>query len=64
MADYHRNYLRNTDQTNVSWAELLQHSGEIQNLLPALEQNGFSESEIDKINGGNLSQLFKDVLPA
>lgn len=59
-----RNYLRNTDQTDISWAKGLEHSGEISNLLPALEHGGFSGSEIDKIVGGNLLRMFKDVLPA
>lgn len=59
-----RNYLRNTGQESISWTKGLEHSDEMPNLLPALEQAGFSESQIDQITGGNLLRLFKDVLPA
>lgn len=59
-----RTYLRNTDQTDISWTKGLEHSGEFPNLVPALERGGFTGSEIDKIVGGNLLRLFKDVLPA
>lgn len=62
--DRDRNYLRNTDQTDITWTKGLEHSGEIGNLLPALERGGFTETEIEKILGGNLDRLFKDVLPA
>ena len=59
-----RNYLRNTGQETISWTKGLDHSGEMPNLLPALEKAGFTGSEVDKIVGGNLLRLFKDVLPA
>lgn len=58
-----RNYLRNTDQLNITWTKGLEHSGEIANLAPALEQGGFAASEIDKILGDNMTRLFRDVLP-
>ncbi len=58
------NYLRNTDQTDITWAKGLEDSGEIGNLRPALGEAGFSGSETDKILGGNLQRLFRDVLPA
>ena len=61
--DRDRNYLRNTDQTDITWTRGLEHSGEFGNLPPALEQDGFTGSEIDKILGRNLDRLFKDVLP-
>ncbi len=57
------NYLRNTEQTDITWTKGLEHSGEMANLLPALERGGFSGAEIDKICGTNLLRLFKDVLP-
>ncbi len=57
------NYLRNTDQTDITWTKGLEHSGEMPNLVPALERGGFTEVEIDKIVGGNLLRLFADVLP-
>ncbi len=59
-----RTYLRNTDQTDITWTKGLEHSGEISNLIPALVHGGFNGSEIDQIVGGNLSRLIKDVLPA
>ena len=59
-----RNYLRNTGQETISWTKGLEHSGEMPNLLPALEHAGFTGSQVDKIVGGNLLRLFKDVLPA
>lgn len=56
-------YTRNTDQEDISWTRRLENSSEIGNLAPALEQAGFSESEIDKILGENMLRLLKDVLP-
>lgn len=56
-------YLRNTNQESISWTRGLESSAEIHNLLPALEKAGFKESEIEKILGGNLLRLMKDVLP-
>jgi membrane dipeptidase len=56
-------YLKNTDQTDIRWTRGLESSAEMQNLVPALEQDGFTTAEIDKILGGNLLRLFKDVLP-
>lgn len=57
-------YLRNTDQESITWTAGLESSEELPNLLPALERGGFGASEIQKIFGGNLLRLFRDVLPA
>ncbi len=56
-------YLRNTDQLDITWTEGLKSTLELCNLLPALEDAGFGDSEVEKILGGNLLRLFKDVLP-
>ncbi|MBI4304696.1 MAG: membrane dipeptidase, partial [Chloroflexi bacterium] len=57
-------YLRNTNQLDITWTKGLESSKEIANLLPALEESGFTETEIEKILGGNLSRLFHETLPA
>ena len=56
-------YLRNTDQEDITWTHGLESSAELSNLLPALEDGGFKDTEVEKILGGNLLRLFKDVLP-
>ena len=57
-------YLRNTDQKGITWTDGLESTAELCNLLPALEDAGFGDSEIERILGGNLLRLFKDVLPS
>ena len=56
-------YLRNTNQEDITWTVGLESSAELSNLLPALQGGGFSAAEIEKILGGNLVRLFRDVLP-
>ena len=63
-AERDAHYKRNTDQGDISWTRGLESSGEIGNLFPALERGGFSPIEIDKIAGGNMLRLFKEVLSA
>ncbi|NQW16158.1 MAG: membrane dipeptidase [Chloroflexi bacterium] len=58
------NYKRNTNQPQISWTVGLESSAEIANIVPALEKDGFSTTEIEMILGGNLSRLFNDVLPS
>ncbi|MBM3959741.1 MAG: hypothetical protein FJ314_08225 [SAR202 cluster bacterium] len=57
-------YLRNTNQESISWTRGLESSAEMPNLLPALEEAGFKDLEIEKILGGNIIRLLRDVLPA
>ena len=56
-------YKRNTDQGDISWTKGLESSAEVGNLFPALENGGFGPGEIDKIAGGNMLRLFREVLP-
>jgi membrane dipeptidase len=58
-----RPYVRNTNQVDISWTKGLESSAEMGNLLPALEEAGFKEPEIEKILGGNMLRLFNAVLP-
>jgi membrane dipeptidase len=58
-----RNYLRNTNQESISWTKGLESSAEMPNLLPALEKAKFKPSEIEKLLGGNMLRLFREVLP-
>jgi microsomal dipeptidase-like Zn-dependent dipeptidase len=58
-----RHYVRNTNQVDISWTKGLESSAEMGNLLPALEEAGYKESEIEKILGGNMLRLFNAVLP-
>ncbi len=41
----------------------MEPNAELANLLPALKEADFSDSEIEKLLGGNLARLFRDVLP-
>lgn len=56
-------YMRNTDQTDISWTRGLEDSGELSNLWDPLVGAGFTAAEIEKIAGGNMLRLFRDVLP-
>jgi len=56
-------YLRNTNQEDITWTAGLESSADLPGLLPALETEGFHEAEVEKILGGNLLRLFRDVLP-
>ena len=56
-------YLRNTNQEDITWTVGLESSTGLSNLLPALQDGGFSAAEIEKILGGNLLRLFREVLP-
>ena len=56
-------YRRNTDQESITWTKGLESSAELANLLPALKEADFSDSEIEKLLGGNLARLIRDVLP-
>jgi membrane dipeptidase len=56
-------YRRNTNQDNITWTKGLESSDELGNLLPGLEDAGFSASDIERILGGNLLRLFREVLP-
>jgi membrane dipeptidase len=56
-------YLRNTGQEDISWTKGLENSSQLPNLWEPMRSAGFSEAEIEKIAGGNLLRLFKDVLP-
>lgn len=56
-------YLRNTGQQDISWATGLEDSGELPNLWDPLVGARFTATEIEKIAGGNMLRLFKDVLP-
>ena len=56
-------YLRNTEQEDLTWAKGLEDSGELPNLWDPLSASGFASGEIEKIAGGNMLRLFKDVLP-
>jgi len=40
----------------------LEHAGKIPSLIEALSKNGFKDSEIEKIMGGNIIRLLKKVL--
>ena len=56
-------YLRNTNQLDISWTKGLEDTSEIYNIVDALKKAGFSESDIDKITSGNMKRLIGDVLP-
>ena len=56
-------YLRNTNQLDISWTKGLEDTSEIYNIVEALKKAGFSESDIDKITSGNMKRLIGDVLP-
>lgn len=56
-------YLRNTNQEDLTWAKGLEDSAELPNLWDPLVGEGFTAAEIEKIAGGNMLRLFKDVLP-
>ncbi len=56
-------YLRNTDQSDITWTKGLEDSSELPNLWDPLVGAGFTAAEIEKIAGGNMLRLFKDVLP-
>lgn len=56
-------YLYNTRQSDISWTKGLENSGELPNLWDPLSDAGFSQVDIEKIAGGNLLRLFRDVLP-
>ena len=56
-------YLHNTDQEDLTWANGLEDSGELPNLWDPLSESGFTSAEIEKIAGGNMLRLFRDVLP-
>jgi membrane dipeptidase len=56
-------YLRNTNQEDLTWAKGLEDSTELPNLWDPLVGAGFTAGEIEKIAGGNMLRLFKDVLP-
>lgn len=57
-------YLRNTNQTDITWTKGLEDSTELPNLWDPLVGGGFTAAEIEKIAGGNMLRLFKDVLPS
>lgn len=57
-------YRLNTNQTDISWTKGLESSAELPNLLPALEEAGFRDDEIEKFLGANLRRLFAGTLPA
>ena len=57
-------YTSNTSQDDISWTRGLESTSEIENIIDPLEADGFIESEIEKILGGNLIRLFTEVLPA
>ena len=56
-------YLHNTGQEDLTWAKGLEDSSELPNLWDPLVGAGFTAAEIEKIAGGNMLRLFKDVLP-
>ena len=56
-------YLSNTGQEDISWTKGLEDSSELPNLWNPLVGAGFTAVEIEKIAGGNMLRLFKDVLP-
>ncbi len=56
-------YLRNTGQEDISWTRGLEDSSELSNLWNPLAGAGCTATEIEKIAGGNMLRLFKDVLP-
>ena len=56
-------YLRNTNQEDLTWTKGLEDSTELPNLWDPLVGEGFTAAEIEKIAGGNMLRLFKDVLP-
>ncbi|HIM59417.1 MAG TPA: hypothetical protein EYM41_02340 [Dehalococcoidia bacterium] len=56
-------YLGNTGQEDISWTKGLEDSSELPNLWNPLVGAGFTAAEIEKIAGGNMLRLFKDVLP-
>lgn len=56
-------YLRNTNQEDLTWAKGLEDSSELSNLWDALIGAGFTAAEIEKIAGGNMLRLLRDVLP-
>ena len=58
-----KNYLRNTNQPDITWTSGLEDSSEVYGIVLALEKAGFHESDIDKITSGNMSRILKDVLP-
>ena len=59
-----KRYTRNTSQDDISWTRGLESTSEIENIIGPLEEEGFTESEIEMILGGNLFRLFTEVLPA
>jgi membrane dipeptidase len=56
-------YLRNTNQEDLTWAKGLEDSSELPDLWDPLVGAGFTAGEIEKIAGGNMLRLFRDVLP-
>tara|TARA_Y100000588_G_scaffold58523_1_gene56877 strand:- start:2243 stop:3208 length:966 start_codon:yes stop_codon:yes gene_type:complete len=56
------NYLRNTNQHDISWTKGLENSSEIYNLVGALQSAGFKESDIDKIASSNMLRLISSNL--
>ena len=56
------NYLRNTDQHDISWTKGLEDSSEIYNLVGALQSAGFRESDVEKITSGNMLRLIRSNL--
>jgi len=56
-------YLHNTGQPDISWTKGLENSGELPNLWDPLSDAGFTQTDIEKIAGGNLLRLFRDILP-
>jgi len=54
--------MRNTGQTGITWTKGLEDSSEMPNLWDPLVGGGFTAAEIEKIAGGNMLRLFKDVL--
>jgi membrane dipeptidase len=57
-------YLRNTGQEDISWTKGLEDSSQLPHLWDPMRDAGFSDAEIEKIAGGNLLRLFRDVLPS
>lgn len=54
-------FARNTGQTELTFAQGLETSGEMLNLTRALVAHGYDDDGIKKILGGNLLRLFRDV---
>ena len=59
---YTEEFKRNTGQSELSFPAGLESPGGMLHLIRGLVSRGYSDADIQKILGGNLLRLFRDVL--